>query len=457
MNRLILPTAVALLLAMACPFAKADLLWVSRPYEIDLQIESTCSGLTESQLVRLRRQLIERLNIRLTGFWKIRSEASQQPIEEQVAPDKVIRLGVIDSATGYRVHATEEDRNLNNDLAEKTMEVQRVADLPERLYEGALAVFRPVARFQRDPENSRRVKIDFRAASLAPTTRLASATAGDLLLPYRRNRTEDTVRTPATTYPWTFLVAEGETGGGAKVISHSRRPFGTRPSARFDQLAIAAPIDPQRRTRLHLHALKQPDVGLPGYEVSLGRPGESSVTPLGYTDSQGTVELPNVVGVWMAHVKCGSLVVASIPVAPGSTDRISVPLIDERSRLRAELEITSLREELVDTVARRKILAGRIDRFLQQKNVSEARRLLSQIDSLPGRSQFTRRLESAQRSAESSHPVAKARLDRLFTKTMATVSSALDPREVRDLANAVTAAEAAAKNSTSAEQPTNRG
>lgn len=463
---------LALLTIAASPVVAAtDSLWDSRPYQIAIRIDFSESDLSESQGEQLRDRLVERLDYRLGRFWQTdlvekfkpspadrtttepASDATgQTPESEATGPadqstdyDKQITATIRSSGIGGTLHVVEHDVTLDHRGVPIEMAYAGAADLPERLYSAILAAFRPIARFVRDPTADDRVTLSYRAAELAPTLAAAGASNGELLLPFRRRVDRDgrPVADGTKTVRWTYLIANQPVEGepfSAEVISHTRRPFGSRPSAMLQQLALVTPVNPQLTTVIKLTSIEDPTVPLPGYEVELAQPGEEVRESLAFSDEKGEVALPHKSGVWMAHIKCGNLTVASVPVAPGVDTVIEAPLVDERSRLRAELEVTSLREELVDTVARRKILGQRIRNYVEDERPDAAASLLDEMDDLRGRTQFTRDLSVIERGASADHPVAQQRIDQLFEKMRSLINSALDPRESRDLSQLVSRA-----------------
>lgn len=426
--------------------AAQDTLWDSRPYRVALRLDLSRSGLSLAQRDRLRARLFERVEHRLGQYWKAELLSPTDPLpetgEDDAPLDKELLVAVTREAGRGEVRVVEHDLALDHRGVPSVTAFATPIDLPERIYASVQTAFRPIARFSRDPQDPKRVTLAYRAADLAPASGVGAAKPGELLLPFRRrvDRNGQTLEGGIQLVRWTYLLAnpiEEDAPPNATIVSHTRRPFGSRPSARIEQLALATPVNPKIHTKLVLHALDDPDTPLPGYEVLLSKPGAKLREPLGFSDERGEFTLPQRPGVWVAHVKCGTLTVASIPVAPGVDDRIVTPLVDERSRLRAELEVTSLREELVDTVARRKILGERIKRYCEESNPDAAVRLLGQMDELRGRTQFTRDLGVIERSVEAAHPVAQKRLAELFDKTRRMLNSALDPREARELSQLV--------------------
>lgn len=440
---------LGLALAILATDARADL-WDSVPYHVAIELDLAESGLEPVQQQRLRDRLLERLGNRLGLFWDVRflddaADAAETSDADAVVLDKRFRGVVRIRGGALGLEIVEHDATLDHDGVPYKARVAEASELPERLYTGLLRAFRPIARFQRNPEDFTRVTLAYRAAELIPASGLGVAKANQLMLPFRRRLGRDGVllEDGIQQVRWTYLIADapGEGQPSAKIASHARRPFGARPSARLQLLTLLAPVDPERQTTLRLHAINEPSTPLPGYEVLLSQLGSKELTPLGFSDTEGRVPLPDGGGVRMAHVKCGGLFVASVPVAPGVDDTVTVPLVDERSRLRAELEVTSLREELIDTVARRKILGERIKRLIEDDRLDLAKRLLAELEELPGRTQFGGRLDQAERSVESAHPVARQRLEKLFTNTRKVMNSALDPRETREVSIALSRAQ----------------
>lgn len=425
--------------------AATDALWDSRPYRVAIRLDLSRSGLDPVQSTRVSDRLLDRIDFRLGTFWQVELTTEEAPTSGDELPDaldKELFVTVTGTGIGGELRVVERDVTLDHNGVPVQLFYAGTADLPERLYSAILSAFRPIARFVRDPKKPDGVTLSYRAYDLAPTSGVGAAKADELLLPFRRrvNRDGTPVEGGTQGVRWTYLIADKPAEGSpptARVVSHTRRPFGSRPSAKLQQLALVTPVNPNLTTRLRLRSIEDAEVPLPGYEVLLAKPGGSVREPLGFSDENGEVALPTRPGVWTAHVKCGTLTVASMPVAPGVDDVILAPLVDERSRLRAELEVTSLREELIDTVARRKILGQRIRRYVDEERPGPAADLLSEMDELRGRTQFNRDLGVIERGVQSGHPVAQKRIAQLFEKTRTLINTALDPRESRDLSQLV--------------------
>ena len=428
---------VAFAFTPAPPIA-ADVAWERSPYNVELRLDLALADLNESQRSRLTGDLARLVDARVRPFWDVHFVGE----EHSGAPDKVFSLSVSRDPGGFRVETRERDEALDSVGPTLVADGVQPSELAERLLAAAFEAFRPIARFDRDPEDSRRVFLSYKGSAISPSPHLATAEADQLLAPYLRRRDRSGAPIEGGTKPivWTYLIASPGGNGekqAASVVSHTSRPFNVARRGRIDRLALVTPDTIRATTKLRLVALSDRSTPLSGYEALLSPPGSTGLVPLGFTDDQGTITLPAEPGVWMAHLKCGDSVVASLPLAPGAASEFVVPLIYERSRLRADLELASLREELIDTVARRKILAARLRRLLEADRVESAAELLVELESLPGRTHFARQLDKAMGAYKADHPIAQRRLDALFTKTRGVLGGAFDAREVRDLAIAV--------------------
>ena len=124
---------------------------------------------------------------------------------------------------------------------------------------------------------------------------------------------------------------------------------------------------------------------------------------------------------------------AKLPVVPGAEAEIAVPLPDDDMRLEAEARLASMREELVDVVARRNILMARARHKIEQKDFDAAQELIRAVDQLPGQSQFNLTLSTASRLLRSDDPQIQRRIDQLFQATQTVLGQYLDARPISDL------------------------
>jgi hypothetical protein len=194
---------------------------------------------------------------------------------------------------------------------------------------------------------------------------------------------------------------------------------------------------------VRFYARHDPTQGLSGYEVFRRLPGSDESEPLGLTDATGSVVVEPVgADVVTLFLRSDGQLLAKIPVPPGAKPLLEVPIADDTARLRAQAELTALREQLIDIVARRSILTARVRVRMEEGQFDEARELLAELDDLPGRAQFDQMITAAERNPRntSTDPRVEQRIDKLFADTRMLLGRFLDVRQISELRNEVNAA-----------------
>jgi hypothetical protein len=134
-------------------------------------------------------------------------------------------------------------------------------------------------------------------------------------------------------------------------------------------------------------------------------------------------------------------VLAKVPIAIGGGEVQQTPIADNVTRLQAQAEAQVVREELIDLVARRAIMMGRVKAMLKKGRVKEAKELMGELDALPSPSVFGRTIENAARKIpRSDDPSVQRRIDALFSSTREILSKYLSTRPITDLQAEVDAA-----------------
>lgn len=484
-------------------FAAGPRYWNVTPYRVQIDVIPVGTALSSpDNLASLVDRLQERCNTRLRPLWmsqvrpsrskerlafvdllneKIPTEGPPKETTDMEKVDKRILLLIEQQGSLLKIRCREYDTALKRWGIVHEEERARVANIEESLIEALTQTFSPLIAFEIDPKNPSLVSIQVRGSDLAAGNSFGNPPPDTILLPFLRrvDREGNPVPDGLSQVPWTYLVvpdlgpvspdlansdlagnASGNTEPNAEepgfesseepssnkstvadVYSHIRMPFGSRRRGRVEQLAIAVQHDPTLPTQLQLYAQQDESIPLEGYEVFIGKPGQGTdLTRLGRTDQTGSIVIPQSEDVLMAHVKSGSTVVASLPVAPGVNPLLRAPLLDERQRLAAESKLSAMREQLIDLVAQRQILQSRIRRRIDAEDLETAEKLLRKLESLPGQAQFSQQLEQAEQFYRADHPLVQRRLDRMFTQTRAVLGSSLDARETRKIAAEVNSA-----------------
>jgi hypothetical protein len=225
----------------------------------------------------------------------------------------------------------------------------------------------------------------------------------------------------------------------ADIRSGARRPFGVT-RARVEQIALAV-RNPPGPTRVRFYARANREQGLVGYEVF--RQTATGRELVGVTDQNGVIETPpsDASGVTILLLRSQGQILAKAPVPAGAGELVEVPIADNVSRLRAQAEAQVIREELVDVVARRSIMALRIRALLKKDRVDDARKVMAELDSLPTAATFGRNIDIASKKLPADQdPAVRRMIDNLFSQTKAMLGTFLDRREIIDLQSEVNAA-----------------
>ena len=173
------------------------------------------------------------------------------------------------------------------------------------------------------------------------------------------------------------------------------------------------------------------------------RAGPNGATDrIGVTDRDGMITIPRTdEKVSMLLLRSDGQVLAKVPIAIGVSGVQQTPIADNVTRLQAQAEAQVVREELIDLVARRAIMMGRVKSMLKQGRIEDAKELMGELDALPSPSVFGRTIENAaRRIPQSDDPSVQKRIDALFSSTREMLSKFLSTRPITDLQNEVNAA-----------------
>lgn len=365
--------------------------------------------------------------------------------EQVVQYDKVLHVNVKESYESFRVFAQDYDVRARYLCPPVRREGRQRAHVVDVAIDALLQGFSPVAEFQQIPEDSEHVLIKERR--VPPATGAAHAlrlSEGDVLIPVLR-REAPAGQAPLVetqVVPWTVLVVEEleDAERRCRVVGSSRHPLGVRRRGRIEQLAVAVRPTPAPVT-LHLVTQVEPRRPLPGCGVFIRNVGDAKSEPttrVGVTDQAGRIEIPPGEGpLQVAWIKSGGLLLGKLPLVFGLHDSIDVPLAEDPARIQAEADLTAVRTELVDLVARRNILLARSRAALKGGDLALARRLADQLDKLPTRAQFNQRIDSVVRTTRSQDRLTQSRIERLVEETRSVLGQYLDPRQVGELRNQI--------------------
>ncbi len=361
--------------------------------------------------------------------------------------EKQIFLSIVATPLGFALKCREFDCTTRRWGSTQQIEVRQKWMLVTRCFNLVCQTFAPLATIRPQPDNDSEVILSFRGSDLPRQTDLGFfSMSGEAYQPMmlRMNSAGEIQADSIREIPWTYLTLgeKGEVGWQATIFTGTRRPFGARRRGRIEHLALAV-RQPHGPTKVRFHARHKQTRGLAGYEVFRRESNTTESTALGLTDANGTVEVTSDQSrVALLFLRSEGQLLAKVPVVPGAKEFVDVPVADDTARLRAQASLTSLTEQLIDTVALRNILIARVRDRLNEGELEQAQDLFTQLDDLPGRAHFDQLLSSAENRKlnRSDDPKIQARIDKLFADTRKLLGRFLSTRQISALQSEIIAA-----------------
>lgn len=259
--------------------------------------------------------------------------------------------------------------------------------------------------------------------------------AGDVLIPVVRlnDRLGRSSPQSVRAVDWTLLEVEQRVGGKVQCKIHSarRNPLASRARLRLVRYALAV-HPPPRGTTLVLQTPGDNPTPLVDYDIVEKDAATGAVRALGRSDSAGRMNVPWVDKPWrQLYVRHGDQLLARLPLASGWQERLIVPLSNDDTRLAAESVVSSLKQEVIDTVARRQIVAARFRGRLSAGEFDDAEKLLAEFRHLHDHREFKRRLAAAKADHIADNARAQQHIDALFAETLQVLRRYLDPQELQ--------------------------
>jgi hypothetical protein len=138
-----------------------------------------------------------------------------------------------------------------------------------------------------------------------------------------------------------------------------------------------------------------------------------------------------------AIVHSGTGILARVPFCPGIELNLTVEVNDDSPRLSAEGEVSLLEADLVELVARRKVLLLRAEAASKGGKVDDLRLLVADLKSLPSQSQFQQRIDLSRTTAvegarEKKDQVAEARIRKMYASLGEATKTHLDDEKFQE-------------------------
>jgi len=436
--------------------------WELRPYGVSVEVT-----LAPSQALSpaLRTHFLESLQARLEddfgAMWNLTlveaSPAASMPFARLVAQtsetakaewfdhpsEKVIALAVENSRGSWSFAAREWDR-----ASETLGPLSQASAVDDRLAVAAAAAavkesFRALT--QVDSAAGREIVMRLRAGELIPPDDAATPLApGDFLRPFVRaiNRKGELTRVQAV--PWTLLRVEDVERARANVLAFSVFPAPVAATKkRLESLAIEVrPTHPATTLQVVPRTNKGNPVAAARVEIvdRLSAPNDPEVDRiLLRTDREGRVTVPAdaTPKVRYAVVHSGTGILARVPFCPGIEPQLTVEVNDDSPRLSAEGEVSLLEADLVELVARRKVLMLRTENASKAKKLDDVKSLLAELKALPTQAQFQQRIDLSRTTAiegarAKKDQVAEARIRKMYASLGESAKTHLDDEKFQE-------------------------
>jgi hypothetical protein len=269
--------------------------------------------------------------------------------------------------------------------------------------------------------------------------------AGDFLKPFVRvmNRKGELQRVQAV--PWTLLKVEGIDRARANVLAFSVFPAPVAPTKkRLESLAIEVRRTyPETTLQIIPRSNKGNPVAAARVEIvdRLSGPNDPEVDRVVMrTDREGRVTVPAdpTPQVRYAIVHSGTGILARVPFCPGIEPRLTVEVNDDSPRLSAEGEVSLLEADLVELVARRKVLLLRAENASKAGKANDVKSLVAELKSLPTQAQFQQRIDLSRTTAvegarEKKDQVAEARIRKMYAALGEAAKTHLDDEKFQEM------------------------
>jgi hypothetical protein len=261
---------------------------------------------------------------------------------------------------------------------------------------------------------------------------------GTLLRPMRYLLTEEGEVAEIAPLPWTLYEVDRRDGPLATCRVHSaiRNPH---PAASRDrnepQLIVLRSAGGSTVLRIIDSDTKTP---LAAMDVEVRERIDAPYIPLGTTDLDGRISIPpnrTGPGHVTVFVRHGRDTMAMLPILPGAAEEPELALKPDAIRLDIEGRVVAVQEQIIDQVARRKILQSRIKSAIAKKNWNEGEALLKFLKESPTQESMLSRLEHAkvEARAKREEKLWTGKVKRMFSETEQIIQAFFNPDEFADL------------------------
>ena len=426
--------------------ADSAALWELDPYRVRILLAIEGPPAVQHSLTESIVPYVESMAAREMGAaWQLTVESADKPLRESLLrerfpavdvlaetwrelADKVLLVAVAKDRWSWRVVARELDTSLKHYGRATTLHIEQPELMPPRVWHAVLDSFRPLAIVA--DVKGQKVQLRRRAADLVEETAYrALSQVGDVLQPVVQSFSRDG-KSRNSPLEWTLLKVQQSEGGKAQanMFSGYRSPIGGRSGLSQTLAIVSRPSHAKTKLTIVATGGSEP---LPGYELHLQHPPQSTTETVGQTNYRGQVDIPPVDGGFcLLIVKNGSEVLCRVPIQPGVEPAAKLTLPDDRKRLEAEGLTIALQERVVDLVAQRQILLVDARAKIEAGQLADAAQLLKKVRQLSVVEPLLAEIRSQRQRLQTSDPYVKGKITRLFDDTEKVLTTYFDLREI---------------------------
>jgi len=373
------------------------------------------------------------------------------PIDQLVSEtiersDKLFIVHVATERLPWTVSVVELDCLMREFSTVHRLQVGFPAQLASTVGQAVTEVFSPLVRIEDAGQRSAQGRV--RAAGLITDEDSPAAfRVGDYLVPMIRRNDRNGDPIGIGPLSWAYLLVKEVNGSSLKMDYHAGKAGGLQGRQNKRTFRTAARVRPfGEHTVIRLHAQRDPSAPLVGYELYERQLDSPEMTFVGRTDWDGRIRIEKTDTVLrLLYVKNGGAVLARLPVVPGQTELEIADLVGDDQRLRAEAYIRGTQNAIVDLVAIRQLFAARIRARLEKGQLNEAKELLEALREEPTYEKIAADMGRKLTQLKGRNAAEQARIDRMFAQTREMLVKNISPGLLREIEEAVLAAEKAPK------------
>jgi hypothetical protein len=415
-------------------------------------LEDLRNGIDRSAASLWQFEIGEDRKARLAGIEPLRRLRAEQVATDYSAADldKLHLLSIESIGGGFRIAGREWDAATAQlgPLQEQSFPERR--DVANRGVNLLRALFRPVATVTQAKGGP--VVLRARGGALTPhDASWQPLRKGSLFEAYYRYFNKDQVVERIQQVPWTYLTVEAvELGTSACTVTSGLRSAFSARRRRIDVVALEVTRQ-VATTRLTLVTRPPERRPLGGVEVEVSadsqpapadKPAVDAEQPRKFvTDRNGQVWIPAAESfqkpVWL-FVRSGQNLLARVPFVPGIRPEQSLELPDDSLRLEVEGQVAQLQSELVDTVAKRAVVAALARKRAKDRGWDDVDNYLKQLTNMPKAPAFAAdlsaiRLNGLKTARSRKDKITEVRIQKLCDETATLIKDYLDEDKLKEL------------------------